>query len=177
MKKLFLFALCAGFSVMSAHAEGWYAGVKMGQGKINYTNVSNASQVATGVFGGVQFSDSMAIEAEYANLGGFDSLSRVNKVNALGVSLVSSLALNSQFSFFYKFGLAKTTLSSTPQPGWVLSGSTTASNTSLSYGLGVQLELSPELTLRGSYDLYQVGDTISNTSTAGVLAVGAAVKF
>lgn len=177
MKKLLVLALCVVAWIDPVHAEDWYAGAKMGQGKIDYANVGNSSQVSTGVFGGIRFGKDLAIEAEYGNLGGFDSISRINKANALGLSVLYSVALNPQLSFFYKLGLAKTTLSATAQPGWILGGSTTASNTGLTYGLGVQLELSPELALRGSYDLYQVGDSISNTATAGVLAVGAVVKF
>jgi OOP family OmpA-OmpF porin len=177
VKKLLLLALCIVAWIEPAYAEDWYAGVKIGQGKISYANVNNSSQVSTGVFGGMRLDKSLAIEAEYGNLGGFDSISRINKANALGLSVLYSVALNSQLSFYYKLGLAKTTLSATPQPGWILGGSTTASNTGLTYGLGVQFELSPELALRGSYDLYQVGDSISNTATAGVLAMGVLVKF
>lgn len=176
MKKIAIAVLLSAFVAAPAVAAGMYAGVKLGSVNYGYSNVTNNSQAGFGLLGGYAVNENFAVEVEYNSLGGFDSTSGTIKGSSFGVSGVGSYPINEQFSLFGKLGIASTSLKDTAKPGWV-GGPFTYNKTGLTVGFGGQYNLSPVVGIRVGYDSYPVGDSVSGTSTAGILYVGGVFKF
>ena len=177
---------------MPAFAEdsGWYAGIGLG--------LSTASSACDGVsgpgiscdendtalklYGGYQVNRHFAVEFGYADLGrarasfaGFGNISiGATGVEVLGVGIVP---LNPAWSLYGKLGLFGWNVDVKDSTG--LSGSPSASGTSLTYGAGIAYHATPNVALRAEYQLYSdVGD--ENTTGQGdvsVLALGLTYKF
>ena len=153
----------------------FYAGVKLGQANYEYTNVSNNNQSAFGFLVGFPINATVAIEAEYMSLGGFDSSTGNIKGKSVGVSGVGFFPVSQQFLLLVKLGVASTSLKDTAKPGWT--GSATHNNTGFTVGFGGQYNVSPAVGIRVGYDVYPVGDAASTTSSTGMMYIGGVFKF
>lgn len=172
------------FLAMIANAGGaaaadpvFYAGVKLGQANYRYTNVSNNNQSAFGFLVGLPINETIAIEAEYISLGGFDFPTRTWKGSALGLSVIGNFPLNQQFSLLVRLGIASSSLKATIKPGYTAGYSLTSDRTGLTGGFGGQYNASPVVAIRVGYDYYPVGDSTIGTTNALVLNVGGVFKF
>lgn len=176
MKKIVLAALLSA-SAAPAVAADFYAGANLGFTNYGYSNVTNNSQAGGSIFGGFQFSQLFSVEVEYANLGGFDTISRQYKGNSFGVKGVGTFPLNEKFALIGKAGIVNTSISATPQPGWILGGATSFSNTGLTLGFAGQYNVTPKFGVRAGIDIYPIGDATISTTTARLVSIGGVVKF
>ncbi|MBI3222350.1 MAG: porin family protein [Nitrosomonadales bacterium] len=162
--------------------EGFYAGINVGRTTSNITVVGAAvddkANVA-GILAGYQYNKNLAVEVEYTGAGKFNTTpaALTGKTDALSLSAVGILPMSEAFSVYGKLGVARTstTASSTPV------GVTGKSRTGLTYGLGLQYNVTPAVGIRAGYDRYD-----SEITGTGVVAgkfsnnkwsVGAVFKF
>jgi OmpA-OmpF porin, OOP family len=176
MKKIAVVALFASVVATPVLAENIYAGAKFGSTSHSYTNVNNNNQTGAGFFLGFKVNEMFAIEADYMDLGGFDTPTSNIKGTGMGVSGVLTSPINQQFAVFGKLGIASTTLKETAGAGFV-GGPFTRNNTGLSFGLGGEYHATPMLDIRAGLDMYPVGDAVSTKGTASVWYVGGLVRF
>ena len=179
MKQIAIATLLSAFIAAPAVAADpvFYAGVKLGQANYRYTSISNNQQAAYGFILGLPINETVAIEAEYINLGGFEIISRTWKGSALGLSGVATLPLNQQFSLLVRLGIASSSLKATIKPGYTAGYSLTSDRTGLTGGFGGQYNASPVVAIRAGYDYYPVGDSTIGTTNVLVLSVGGVFKF
>ena len=208
MKKIVIAALLSTFVATPAVAADFYAGVRQGSVNYGYSFVTNNDQAGFGLLGGYIINDNFAMEIEFMDLGGFDVARRfVNTQtgdqaiirstytgNALSLSVVSTYQLTEAISLSGKFGIANTTLDTTPyatisttingQPvESVVRGKTVSySKDSLTAGLRGQYNMTPSVGIYLAVDSFAVDATDvgvgqSTTSLATVSSVGAMFKF
>ena len=206
MKKIIIAALWSTFVAAPAVAADFYAGVRQGSVNYGYSYVTNNDQKGFGLLGGYIINENFAMEVEFMDLGGFDTASEFDVVggsviirsaytgNALSLSVVSTYPLTEAVSLSGKFGIANTTLDTTPyatvsttisgQPvESVVRGKTVSySKDSLTAGLRGQYKLTPTVGIYLAVDSYAVdmtyfGERQSMTSIATVSSVGGMFKF
>ena len=164
-RKWFVSVLGAAAVVVSAGAQAQqtagaplvpniYAGVELGQ-----ADVGNEEDVGFKIFGGYQFTRNLAAEIGYGML--FDK-SDV-EVTALEFVAVGMFPLANQFSLIGKLGLANVEVDS---PG----GS--RDKTELTYGFGVQFDMSRNLGLRALWQRYD-----TDPQEVDWIAIGALWRF
>lgn len=176
MKKI-IAAVILSISIAPAFASGLYVGAKTGKVNYNYSNVTNNGQNGLGIFAGYQFNENFSLEIESVALGGFDTVSRKYKGVSGSVNGVGSLPLNEQFEILAKIGVASTTIKATAQPGWVLGGETSHSNTGLTLGFAAQFNITKGLGVRAGIDSYPIGNATVGTSNASLASIGVVFKF
>jgi opacity protein-like surface antigen len=178
MKKIAIATLLSAFVAAPAVAADsvFYAGVKLGQANYGGT-ITNNNQGAYGFLLGLPLNETIAIEAEYISLGGFDFPTRTYKGSALGVSAVGTFPLNQKFSLLVKLGIEKSSLKATLKPGYIAGYSLSSDRTGLASGLGGQYNASPVFAIRAGIDFYPVGDSTIGTTNARVLNVSGVFKF
>lgn len=151
-----------------------YAGIGTGAGFVAVTNLSSSdttpySSLASNLLVGFQFNDHLAVEAEYLTMGKFMDPSVSLDLTTLGISAVGILPLaGGKFSLLWKGGIATTTASQTPAPGYVLDGEAKTSKTGLSLGFAGQYNVSPGVGLRLSVNRY---DYVAGTAAGRVATV------
>lgn len=159
--------------------EGFYAGFNVGRTTSNVTvtgaATANKATVA-GILAGYQYNKNLAIEVEYTGAGKFNSPGNLTgKTDALSLSAVGIMPMSDAFSVYGKLGLARTTTTATA------AAATGKSRTGLTYGLGLQYNVTPAVGIRAGYDRYD-----SEITGAGVTggkfsnnkwSVGAVFKF
>ena len=84
----------------------------------------------------------------------------------MSLSGVGSFPLNDQFSLFGKLGLASTDVKQT--------GSPSASNTGVTFGVGAQFDFDQQFAIRAGWDMYKVGDADTDED---VMSLGAIFTF
>mgnify|MGYP003385102909 CR=1 FL=1 len=177
MNKIAIAALLTAFVAAPAVAAdsygNAYVGIKVGQAKTNFDNISltKDSPMAYGIFGGSQFNKNFAVEAEYTDLGKGEFAGGEAKSSAWGLSVVGSVPIGNNFSLYGKLGVARANTDA--------SGSASAKHTGATYGLGGNFDVSPSVGLRLSYERYNLGDSAATfpSGKADVLALGAVLKF
>ncbi|MFH0933725.1 MAG: outer membrane beta-barrel protein [Pseudomonadota bacterium] len=175
MRKIIIAAMLYVLATPAVAAD-FYAGVKLGPSNVGYSNVSKNNQLGWGVFGGYQISRLFSAEAEYVNLGGFDTSVSTNKVSAVAIKGVGTFPLGEKFSLIGKVGVSVSTISLTARHGWILSESS-ISNTGVTAGFAGQYNVSPEFGVRAGIDVYPVGNDTINTTTAHQLSIYGVYKF
>lgn len=157
---MMLAAALTAFSLSTpAYAEGWYAGAGVGQAE--YEGLSD-KPTSMKLFLGYSFNPNAAVEFAYVDSGEAteDTFLGDFKASADGVevSVVGLLPVNSAVSFLGRLGLFNW------DAEFELGGASASdSGTDLTYGLGVQFDISKAVALRGEYQVYDVdGDDIDN---------------
>ena len=170
-KKWLVAMLGAAAMTMSAGAiaqkqsatTGWYIGGDFGQ-----TDVEDIDEdTSWKILGGYQINRTFAVELGYANL--FDkSISGVDvEVTAWDLVGVASFPLGDKFSVFGKLGFAMWDAEAS-LPGF---GSVSDDGTDLTFGVGLQYDVSRNLGIRGQWQRYDVeGD-------ADLLSIGLIYRF
>lgn len=149
MKKIVLAILMSVFVAAPAVAAdtGFYVGIKAGTAKKKVTTVSESSS-AWGLFGGYKINQNFAVEAGYTDLG---DVSGLLEFTALDVSAVGIFPISEPFSLYGKLGMA-----STKEELSLLSLSET--RTALTFGVGGQFDLNPNIGIRLGFDRHKFGD-------------------
>lgn len=185
MKKIAIAALLSSIVAAPAFAadEGFYAGINLGRTNSNVSVLGVAtSKNATvgGVLAGYQFTKNWAVEAEYTGAGKFSTTPAAlsGKTDALSLSAVGIWPMSDAFSLYGKLGVARTTTTATSVPFGVVSGK---NRTDLTYGLGLQYNVTPAVGIRAGYDRYNSEFTgpavISGKFSSNKWSVGAVFKF
>lgn len=159
-------ALSAG--PMAAQAQGWYAGAGVGQADLDVLDESDTSMK---IFVGHQFNPNFAVEFAYVDLGEAEA-------NILGVDVTASadgfeltavglLPLANNFNLLGRVGFLNW---DADYDAGALSGS--ESGTDLTFGVGVQYDMSNTVAFRAEYQMYDVDDEDVNN-----LGVSALFRF
>lgn len=191
MAILLLSALPAAALAQETH---WYGGMGLGQskasgacGKLTGTGFScEDSDTAVKVFGGYQMNRNLALELGYTDLGemkatgnGIGNFGTSVSVSARGPELtgIGLLPIGEQASLFGRAGVFAWRVEASDSRS--SAGSTSASGTSLTYGLGVKVDFTKGLMLRLEWQRYKdVGDeSKTGQSDFDFIGVGLAFKF
>lgn len=156
---IFATALVAGLGASNAMAAGWYAGAGVGQAE--YDGLSDEG-TSMKLFLGYSFSPNGAFEFAYVDTGEGEEDTPFGdfevSTDGFEISAVGFLPVNQSVSFLGRLGLYN--WDAEAELGGA-SGSD--SGTDLTYGFGVQFELSKAAALRGEYQVYDIdGDDIDN---------------
>jgi opacity protein-like surface antigen len=143
-----------------------YAGAAFGQSDVDVSGFDTASSWQ--LFGGVNLSQAIAVEAAYTNLGQFDVSGASNThvdVDGVEFTLIGNIPLFNTVAIFGEAGLfmwdAEATLAGTKIES--------DSGTDLTYGVGVKIGLMPKVRLQLEYQVYQdVSEENIDTWYAGI---------
>jgi OOP family OmpA-OmpF porin len=174
----------------NAQEMGWYIGATIGQSKVKEwcdglgPGVScSDTGTAWRVLGGYQVNRNFAAELGYHDLGSVDasdpSASVKAEANAWELVALGQWPFTNQFSVYGKAGLYRGEVkASATVPGFG-SGSTSETNTDITYGVGVRFDLNRNLALRGEWQRYtNMGDNATiGESDVDVLSLGVLWKF
>jgi hypothetical protein len=154
---VFAGAMLVGAAV-NAQAQQWYVGA--GAGKFD-DEVVDDSDTGLKIFGGYTFNTHLALEAGYADFGSVGQ-SGVNFDQSTGyVAAVGLLPLSPQWTLFGKLGFNR----------WYVDGaSSNDRGTDPMYGVGIQYNLTRQISLRAEFETFEddIGD---------LLSVGASFSF
>jgi OOP family OmpA-OmpF porin len=204
MKKIAnILALTIVFGVSSVHAEdsNFYVGLGYGStdANSNITNTTGSISLDEGdsgfkIFAGYQFNKNIAVEGFYADLGSFSLTGDAGETYTLngqaasflssgksvidsttfGVAAVFSLPITDSFSTYAKLGFHS----------WDMEGNThllaapglsNEDGTDVMYGLGVNVSLMDNLSLRVEYERFKTDATYADN--ADYASVGVAYNF
>ena len=144
-------------------SPGFYVGANIGQSKLkDGCSGCDDKDTAWRFLGGYQLNSNFAAELGYTNLGEFGA----TKVNARELVGVGLFPLGNQFGIYGKLGGHHSEVK----------GGGSESGNGLTYGAGLQYDLSPNLGLRGEWQRYDKLAGISDLKT-DVLSVGAVWRF
>src|SRR6266851_1006842 len=194
--KKVLLAAMLGATVMAAPAAsmaqaradtGWYAGITVGQSDVKNVDCGGFScdtkDTAFRILGGYQINRNFAAELGYHDLGKVTfSAPGVNgniKASAWELVGLGAYPLANQFSVYGKLGAYHAESKSSASISGLGSGSLKETNTDLTFGLGVQYDVSRELGVRGEWQRYKNvgGDNTGGKSDIDVLGIGAIWRF
>ncbi|MBI5919265.1 MAG: porin family protein [Nitrosomonadales bacterium] len=182
MKKIAAIALLSTLTVpVFAADEGFYAGLTLGSGKPGVApagvTLSKNSDFIYGGLLGYQLNKSFAVEGQFTGVGSVkDAAGNKSKGDALSLTGVGFLPLNDSFSLYGKLGVAS--VKTTTAAGLGVTG---VSRTGLTYGIGAQYNVTPQLGLRAGWDSYGAATAnaagVKTNVNASVLSVGAVYQF
>jgi hypothetical protein len=146
MKKIIALAITAALST-AAQADGFYVGGDVGKSRISDIEFKGTSYA---LYGGYNFSDSIAAEVGYRNLGKetytLSGRSATVKLSAFQVSAVFSAAVSKEFSVFGRLGVNTVDIKATGP-----AGVGKADETRALVGFGARYALSKEFGLRAEF--------------------------
>lgn len=145
-----------------------YLGGKVGTSHFADQMLLPASQSSTGygAFLGARYSEYFGVEGEYTYLGKFTTAQGDGHATAYSLDAIHEISLGG-VTMLVKLGLANAT---------VAAFGARRSHLDLTYGAGLELELSRDLMARVSYDRYKV-DSFGTVSTVGFGNLGLAYIF
>lgn len=198
---------------VAADESPWYGGLSVGRAEVKRPNswaeqtdltlrglgVTGLTNVSTGktswkLFGGYQYNENLAVEAQYASLGRFGSTTAVTApaagtgsgkwdASAFSVAAVGILPIQeNRVSAFGKLGLALTMLDvnvTAPRGGAIVGISQSNNRANLMLGVGLQFEVTKKIGIRAEFEHYNnVGDGSSvGQSAIDVWTIGALYRF
>jgi len=203
-----LAALVLASSSIAATAadSGWYAGVSLGQSKVDADagqlkselEALGATSVAASVnntdtgwklFGGYQLNKNLGFEAAYVDLGSFNSNATYatlagspyqSKTDGKGflLSVVGTLPVSDTVAIFGKIGAFSWDLDATASTS-LASTSLSASGTDLAYGLGANWQINKTIGLRAEWERFQDigGKNGFNQHDVDLYSIGAVFHF
>ena len=152
---------------VSAHAEGWYAGVGLGQAQVSFESVdvspATLSEDDTSssykLFGGYEFSKYFAVEGGYQHLDDFSQTitlggsSATGKIDGYGIFLdaVGKYPVTNNFTVFGKLGVARTRIELKTSASGIFAGCCSdESETEFNprYGIGAQYDFNKQMGVR-----------------------------
>ncbi|NDU86081.1 MAG: porin family protein [Ferrovum sp.] len=181
MKKT-LFTLSILLSASAYAGQGVYVGATLGES--NTTNGSNTAawnnSSYNGVYGGLvgyQFNQNFAVEGAYTGAGKFGNNTVNGKSDILTLDAVGLIPFSSNFSLYGKLGMGSATTKSVNSntPGY--SGAT---RSAVTYGVGIQMEATRNISARLGYDSYRSAINTpagSGNFDSNVFSVGALYHF
>jgi len=194
--KKVLLAAMLGAAVMAAPAvsmaqargdTGWYAGITVGQTDVKDVDCGGLScdkkDTAFRILGGYQINRNFAAELGYHDLGKVtfsgSGVSANIKANVWELVGIGAYPFANQFSGYGKLGAYHGEAKLSASIAGLGSGSLKETNTDLTFGLGVQYDVSRELGIRGEWQRYKNtgGDNVGGKSDVDVLSIGAIWRF
>jgi len=146
MKKIIALAAIAALSTV-AQADGFYIGGDVGKSRVSDIEFKSTSYA---LFGGYKFTDNIAAEVGYRNLGKetytLSGRTANVKLSAVQVSAVFSAAVSSEFSVFGRLGVNSIDIKATGPAGIAKGDETRAL-----IGFGARYALSKEFGLRAEF--------------------------
>lgn len=165
LSKLFVSSVLAiagvAFSTASlADKPGIYIGLGAGSSFSDVKDLSTGATTQYTMTGanalvGYRISEGFAIELESIDFGKITSTSVNLAMTGVGVSAVGTVPLGENFSFFGRVGMATVTTTLTANPGWVLLVPAVESKSGVSFGLGGEINFTPNVALRLSLDSHE----------------------
>lgn len=140
---------------------GWYVGGSFGQ-----ADLGPDTDTAWKIFGGYDINRHFAAEIGYSDLGEVTELGINSDAKAYELSGLLKFPLNNQFSLFGLAGIANVKAETSGPLGTVSDDST-----EFTWGLGAQMNLSPNFGLRAQWQRYETDEEID------VISIGALWKF
>jgi OOP family OmpA-OmpF porin len=178
-------------SSAQAQVQGWYAGVGLGQSKVdiecdlNITCSSDDTDTGWKLFAGNQFSPNAAVEFGYLDLGEakasgtdsfFGSASLTAEVSGFNVALVGFLPVGNTVNLLGKIGLFLWDLDVGANTS-IGSGSTSESGTELMFGFGASFDIGQTTAVRIEWERFtDVGDE-NETGQSDVDLLSASLVF
>jgi OOP family OmpA-OmpF porin len=177
-------ALAAGLmaGVAMADAPQLYVGVGAGQSEFQefcdaYSSCDD-NDTSWKVLGGAQFNEYLAVEFQYQDLGeasGRDGGAREGiEAHAFGIHILPQIPLTQDLSAFLRLGFVRAGVDNTG----ALDG--TDYETTTSYGLGLQYNVTSNIAIRAEYDfIHNVGDDDEDRGEEDIeyLGLSAIYKF
>jgi OOP family OmpA-OmpF porin len=152
-------ALAATLAAGSVMAEGPQLYAVVGAGQAEYQEfcdgVSSCDDKDTSwkIAGGAQFNDYLAVEFQYQDFGEADADTYGYETTAFGIHVLPQLPITEELSAFVRLGFVRAGVEGTG----ALDG--TDYETTTSYGLGAQYNLTSNIAIRAEYDfIHNVGD-------------------
>jgi len=179
----FLFSLFS--SVISAEAldKPWYIGAGVGQSEADdaCSGVSNCDDTDTGwkLFGGYRFTQYVAIEAGYVDLGEYSGssggISASAEVTGVTAHVVGTLPLHERFSLIGRLGTIYADVDAKAS-GFGVSVDEDDQFFAFAAGVGAEVNITDQFSLRAEYELFKdVGDDDSTEEDDFYLASLSAV--
>lgn len=192
MKKIAIVAFLSAMAASPAWADSTGKMYIAGDlGAANFTNATllfqNGGQATfpnPGVIriaGGFHFSPMMALEVGYTIFG--DSIITVPagsftlQARSLHVSAIGSLPLNPQFDLTGKIGLTNNSYNLNTTGGAVVLAGANSSQSDILLGIGAQLHLNSQMTLRAQYENYGKFDNFAQPLSASTISIGMVLNF
>ncbi len=186
-KKLWVAALAITGATFALPASAqWYAGAGLGQSKfkgdLSCDGVSGFSctdtDTAFKIFGGYQINPNFAAELTYQDFGQVklegSGLNASIKSHAFDISALGMMPFSGQFAAYGRLGVYFASSDGTSNVGVNAS----ASNNSLTYGLGLQWNPMPNLGLRAEFQIYnKVGGGDLGSGDIQVIGVSGLWRF
>lgn len=169
MKKLLVIALLSALTA-PAFAENMYGSLSLGN--TSDADLTGLGQTASGMsyslLFGYKVNKNFAAEIGYTSLLSNASITNTTVTetkNGFEVAGIGSYPINEQFSIYARLGYAN--LNASYSPG------SSATNTGLVYGPGVQYDINKEIGVRAGYNIYNTlgssGDSIDNNAYVSAL--------
>ena len=192
MKKIAIAAMLSACIATPALADN--TGKMYIAGDLGSANFTNATMVFAGggqatfpnpgvirIAGGFHFSPMMALEMGYSIFG--DSIITVPggsftlQARSLHVAAIGSLPLNPQFDLTGKIGLTNNSYSKKTTGGAVVLSGSNSSQSDILLGIGAQLHLNSQMTLRAQYENYGKFDNFAQPLSASTISIGMVLNF
>jgi OOP family OmpA-OmpF porin len=164
---LALLALSAG--PMAAHAEGWYAGVGVGQADWDLIGEEDTSMK---LFGGYGFNPNIAVEFGYLDLGEAEisggGASASATADGFTLAGVGMFPVSSNVNILAKIGLFNWDAEAEVNLfGTVMRADD--SGTDVFYGFGAQFDVNKSVAIRAEYEIYDIdGEDVDNIGLSAV---------
>jgi len=198
--KKVLLAAMLGATVMAAPAvsmaqargeTGWYLGASIGQSQFKdactgFVGVGvscDDKDTSFKILGGYQINRNFAAELGYIELGkakaSAPGLSADIKANAWELVGIGAWPVANQFSIYGKLGFYRGEAKASASLTGVGSGGFKETNTDLTYGVGVQYDISREFGIRGEWQRYgkMGGGNFGEKFDVDVLSIGGTWRF
>lgn len=173
MKKTFALALLAASTTYAAADGAWYAGGDVGSTKLSSDGGSD-NRTGFGAFAGYKLNQNVAFELAARRLGsasdteqyGGYSVKTEVKLDAFQASVLGILPLSDAVSLYGRLGVGNNAIDASGSTSGVTVNAS-GNNTVALFGVGVNLQISKNIALRGEYtdlgsnDLTIVGTPIS----------------
>lgn len=192
MKKIAVVTIFSALIASPAWADG--TGKMYIAGDLGSASFTNATMAFVGggqatfpnpgvvrVAAGFHFSPMMALEVGYSIFG--DSIVTVPsgsftlQARSLQVAAIGSFPLNSQFDLTGKVGLANNSYNLQTTGNAVVLAGANSSQSDILLGIGAQVHLSPQMTLRAQYENYGKFDNFAQPLSASTISVGMVMNF
>lgn len=155
------------FAAQAAMAGDIYVGAGVGQSRLHADfdglNVDNKDTAGKLLIGN-QFNKNFGVEASYFDLGDFTASTKAGRKYAsvgargLGLDLVATLPVTERFAVLGRLGVTRTRVD-----GELFNDRAHKNVTEPKAGLGLQYKLTPNLALRGEYEVYRSNVKAFNT--------------
>lgn len=141
------------------------------------------------IFVGYKFNPYLAVEGGYFNVGGFHALANTEprtsfrgKTKLLGwnLDLVGIMPFTEDFSGFARFGVTQNDTANTYSSNGLIDVTgynEDGSYTKNKYGLGLQYNISPILTVRLEAERYRLDDLIAHSGNVDMYSLGLMLRF